>query len=200
MSSTGVTRMRNQKPFTKQRIFDKAPGESANPVKRVKSLIEKTLRSHLGNGWTYLNQSYDADGLLNSISETQITLEQTIKTKSYFYFKTTTGVLVESITELFKTSVIGESFKIHICAKEVIQTRAGQQSLEKTYFIVNFTKTETNNYKVTSVWDAQRSPVKFEPSVVSKFVKEVFIPTNEHRLDSEDLRLIADAVRFWHTL
>ena len=193
--------MRNQKPFTKQRIFDKAPGENANPLKRVKNLIEKTLRSHLGNGWIYLNQILDSDGLMNCIYDTQ---DKIAGSNNYFYFGDETGkaLLVEAPTavEHINSLQTGNLFRVYLCSKEYVNTRNGKKKLEKIHYIVNVSKTGDNKYIVTSVWDITQSPAKFDPKVAGDFVRNIFIPSNADKLEQSDYKLIHDAVRFWHTL
>lgn len=196
--------MRNQKPFTKQRIFDKAPGENANPLKRVKGLIEKTLRSHLGNGWTYANLTLDSNGLMNNIYEAQADVENNTITPTYFYFGDEAGKRVNPTTptalEYISSLKPGQTFKVYICTNEVVGTRTGKKQLEKIHFIVNVTKTNESTYVVPSYWQVTQSPEKFEPAAANKFVKDIFIPAHAQQLDQSDYKLINDAVRFWHTL
>ncbi len=196
--------MRNQRPFTKQRIFDKAPGESVNPLKRVKSVIEKAYRAHLGNGWKYAKLNLTSAGLENSIAVSVTEFNEITSNRVGFYFTDDKGNTIISETKNVEKFLDGlqtsKSFKLYITSTDTINTRVGKKTLDKINLICNFTKTTETNYKVTSFWNVKDSPAKFGVAEVGKFVKEVFIPQHESQLDAQDTKLITDAMRFWHTL
>lgn len=196
--------MRNQKPFTKQRIFDKAPGESVNPLKRVKSLIEKNLRGHLGNGWSYVNQVKNGQELLNSIYSTVQLVEGRTFAQGYFYFGDPTGknlnVNSKAADDFINKLPVGQEFRIYACTNEVVNSRTGKKTLEKIHVIVNVLKSDTNTFKVSSYWDITQSPEKFDVTVATNYIKQIFIPNHSSQLEQQEMKLVNDTMRFWHTL